>query len=98
MLVDFAGFDEWYDEDERVVSHPRDPFHRGDVLHSSRHVVVAIDGATVAESSTPYLLFEPPLPVRASYFSVGDHDDVAWTYTQVVDGEQLERPVTSWSR
>jgi uncharacterized protein (DUF427 family) len=108
VLVDFDGFDEWYDEDERVVSHPRDPFHRVDVLHSSRHVTVAIDGATVAESSTPYLLFEPPLPVRyyfapedvtahlqpsdthtacaykgrASYFSVGDHDDVAWTYTE----------------
>ena len=108
VLVDFDGFDEWYDEDERVVSHPRDPFHRVDVLHSSRHVTVAIDGATVAESSTPYLLFEPPLPVRyyfapedvtahlqpsdthtacaykgrASYFSVSDHDDVAWTYPE----------------
>ena len=28
-----------------------------DVLHSSRHVVVAIDGATVAESSTPRIAF-----------------------------------------
>jgi uncharacterized protein (DUF427 family) len=39
---------------------------------------VVIDGTTVAESSAPYLLFEPPLPVRY-YFA---RDDVAWTYTE----------------
>jgi hypothetical protein len=50
VLVDFGGFDEWCDEDERVMSHPRDPFHRVDVLRNSRDVAVAIDSATVAES------------------------------------------------
>jgi uncharacterized protein (DUF427 family) len=64
VIVDFAGFDEWYEEDERNFGHPRDPFHRIDIVHSSRHVRVEIDGETVAESSTPIMLFEPPLPPR----------------------------------
>jgi uncharacterized protein (DUF427 family) len=64
VIVDFAGFDEWYEEDERNFAHPRDPFHRIDIVHSSRHVRVEIDGETVAESSAPIMLFEPPLPPR----------------------------------
>ena len=64
VIVDFDGFDEWYEEDERNVGHPRDPFHRIDIVHASRHVVVELDGEVLAESSAPYLLFEPPIPVR----------------------------------
>ena len=64
LIVDFDGFDEWYEEDERNVGHPRDPFHRIDIVHSSRHVRVERDGVVLAESSKPYLLFEPPIPVR----------------------------------
>ena len=64
VLLDFAGFDAWYEEDERNLSHPRDMFHRIDIVHSSRHVRVELDGTTLAESARPYLLFEPPLPVR----------------------------------
>jgi uncharacterized protein (DUF427 family) len=64
VIVDFDAFDAWYEEDERNVGHPRDPFHRIDIVHSSRHVRVEHDGELVAESTDPYLLFEPPLPVR----------------------------------
>ena len=31
VVLDFAGFDVWYEEDEEIFSHPRDPFHRVDV-------------------------------------------------------------------
>jgi uncharacterized protein (DUF427 family) len=64
VILDFTGFDAWYEEDERNVAHPRDPFHRIDIVHSSRHVRVELGGETLAESARPYLLFEPPLPVR----------------------------------
>ena len=64
VVLDFDDFDAWYEEDERNVSHPRDPFHRIDIVHSSRHVRVEVDGEVLAESSRPYLLFETPLPVR----------------------------------
>jgi len=64
VIVDFDGFDAWYEEDERNVAHPRDPFHRIDIVRSSRHVRVERDGVLLAESTRPALLFEPPLPVR----------------------------------
>src|SRR5882757_439362 len=63
VILDFAAF-EWLDEDEPVVSHPHDPFSRIDVLRSSRHVRVELDGRLLAESSRPMLLFETLLPVR----------------------------------
>jgi uncharacterized protein (DUF427 family) len=64
VVLDFDAFDAWYEEDERNVGHPRDPFHRIDIVHSSRQVRVEADGEVLAESTAPYLLFEPPLPVR----------------------------------
>jgi uncharacterized protein (DUF427 family) len=71
VLLDFDGFDEWYEEDERNLAHPRDPFHRVDIVHSSRTVRVEIDGTVLAESDSAHLLFEPPLPVRY-YFPLAD--------------------------
>ena len=71
VLLDFAGFDDWYEEDDLNLAHPRDPFHRVDIVHSSRHVRVELDGRVLAETTSPYLLFEPPLPVRY-YFALGD--------------------------
>lgn len=64
FIVDFDAFDEWFEEDERNVGHPRDPFHRIEIVHSSRSVRVEHDGELLAASSRPYLLLEPPLPVR----------------------------------
>jgi len=64
VQVDWGAVDRWLEEDEEVVGHPRDPFHRIDVRESSRHVVVALDGEVVAESRRPTLLFETGLPVR----------------------------------
>lgn len=56
--------DAWYEEDDEVFRHPRDPYHRVDVLNSSRHVQVAVGGVVVADSHRPRLLFETSLPVR----------------------------------
>jgi uncharacterized protein (DUF427 family) len=62
--LDFRAFDEWYEEDERVVGHPRDPFHRIDVVRSSRPVRVEVDGEVVAESTRARMLFETNLATR----------------------------------
>ena len=64
VIVDFEACDEWFEEDERNVGHPRDPFHRIEIVHSSRSVRVERDGELLAASSRPYLLLEAPLPVR----------------------------------
>jgi uncharacterized protein (DUF427 family) len=56
--------DAWFEEDDEVFVEPRNPYHRVDVLHSSRHVRVEINGETVAETTRPSLLFETTLPTR----------------------------------
>ena len=47
-----------------MFTHPRDPYTRVDILPSSRHVRVEVDGVTIAETTKPTLLFETGLPVR----------------------------------
>jgi uncharacterized protein (DUF427 family) len=64
VRLDWHAMDAWFEEDEEVFTHPRDPSTRVDVLASSRHVRIEVAGATVAESSSPRLLFETGLPER----------------------------------
>ena len=56
--------DSWFEEDDEVFVHPRDPYTRVDVLNSSRHVRVEVEGETIAETHRPRLLFETGLPTR----------------------------------
>ncbi len=63
VLLDFAAFD-WLEDDEEIIGHPRDPFHRIDIRASSAEVQVALDGATLAETNGAQLLYETLLPVR----------------------------------
>jgi uncharacterized protein (DUF427 family) len=56
--------DRWFEEDEEVFVHPRDPYHRIDVVRSDRHVRVSLDGEVLAESDRALALFESNLPVR----------------------------------
>jgi uncharacterized protein (DUF427 family) len=64
VRVDWDAMDEWLEEDEPVYTHPRDPYHRIDILASGRHVEVSIEGMTVADSHQPRILFETGLPPR----------------------------------
>jgi uncharacterized protein (DUF427 family) len=60
----FHKLDAWFEEDDEIFAHPRSPFHRVDVLNSSRKVKVMIDGEVVAESNRPRVLVETGLPLR----------------------------------
>lgn len=64
FAFEWNKMDSWYEEDEEIFVHPRDPYKRVDVLASKRHVRVLIDGQTIAESRRPRLLFETNHPVR----------------------------------
>lgn len=55
---------EWFEEDEQVYVHPRDPHTRIDILPSSRHVEVVVDGIVVADTRSARFLFETGLPTR----------------------------------
>jgi uncharacterized protein (DUF427 family) len=60
----FDRVDHWYEEDEEVSVHPRDPYHRVDVRSSARTIRVSLDGTLLAETSRALALFETNLPVR----------------------------------
>lgn len=60
----WGEMDAWFEEDEEVSVHPRDPYVRIDLLRSSRPICVEVAGETVAETERPVLLFETGLPVR----------------------------------
>jgi uncharacterized protein (DUF427 family) len=69
LLQDYIAFywqsmDEWLEEDEPVIGHVRDPYHRVDVLCTSRHVSVSIAGTVLAESRHTRVIFETGLPPR----------------------------------
>jgi len=64
VALDFDAFDDWYEEDERIAGHPRDPFHRVDVRQSARPVRIEVDGEIVADTTRARLVFETSLPTR----------------------------------
>jgi uncharacterized protein (DUF427 family) len=143
--------DHWYEEDEEIFVHPRDPYKRVDVVASARPVRVVVGGETVAETRHAQFLFETRLPTRyyippedvrmdllvpsakesrcpykgkARYWSVkiGDevYPDLVWSYPEpiaecpkitgqlcffneqvdaiLVDGKEVPRPLTRWSK
>ena len=148
---EWAALDAWFEEDEEVFVHPRNPYSRVDALRSTRRVRIELDGVVLAESSSPVMVFETGLPTRyylnrtevhfdhlvptdtvtscpykgmtSQYWSVrvgADlHPDLAWSYDfptrqllpiagliafynekvdVFVEGQQLERPTTHFSK
>jgi len=64
VAFEWGKMDSWYEEGEEVFVHPHDPYHRIDILQSSRHLRVVLGGTTVADTSRPVLLFETGFPAR----------------------------------
>lgn len=60
----FDKMDHFFEEDEEILGHPRDPYHRVDVLQSSQRVRAAANGETIAETHRPMALFETGFPAR----------------------------------
>jgi uncharacterized protein (DUF427 family) len=64
VRFDWGAMDAWFEEDEEVFVHPRDPYKRVDALRSSRTVRIEVGGVVVAETTRPTFLFETGLPRR----------------------------------
>ena len=67
----WAEMDAWFEEEEEVYVHPRDPYTRIEVTQSHRNVRIELNGEIIAETDHPVLLFETGLPARY-YIPVGD--------------------------
>lgn len=60
----WSALDEWLEEDETAIGHARDPYHRIDVLDTSRHVKISVAGEVLAETTRARVLYEAGLPPR----------------------------------
>jgi uncharacterized protein (DUF427 family) len=63
MMQDRVAFawramDAFYEEDERIVGHAADQYHRIDIRQSSCHLVVRIGDRIIADTTRPLVLFE----------------------------------------
>ncbi|MBB3086985.1 DUF427 domain-containing protein [Geodermatophilus sabuli] len=67
VRFEWSALDAWFEEDEEVFVHPRNPYARVDAVRSTRHVRVELDGVVLAESGAPVMVFETGLPPR-TYF------------------------------
>lgn len=63
LLLDFEAL-QWREDDEPIIGHPRDPFHRIDIRQSSDQITVQYEGTTLAETSRAVRLYETLLPPR----------------------------------
>lgn len=64
VTVPWDAVDAWYEEDERVLVHPRDPYHRVDTFLTPRRVEVSLDGVQLARTTRARMLCETSLPRR----------------------------------
>lgn len=75
----------WFEEDEPIYGHPRNPYARVDALRSHRRVTVELDGVLLADTHSPVLLFETGLPTR--YYI--DRTDVSFEHLAPSSTETL---------
>jgi uncharacterized protein (DUF427 family) len=60
----FNRMGRWREEAEEIGVHPRDPYHRVDVLATDRHIKISLDGVVLADTDRALALFESNLPTR----------------------------------
>src|SRR6185312_4046814 len=82
VTVRWGAVETWLEEDDEIIVHPRDPYHRIDVLNTSRHIVVRVAGEEVARSQTARILFETALPQR--YYLPRDDVRMEWLSRSLV--------------
>lgn len=75
----------WFEEDEPIWGHPRNPYVRVDALRAHRRVIVELNGVVLADTRCPVLLFETGLPTR--YYV--DRTDVAFEHLEPSDTQTL---------
>lgn len=54
----WQAMDAFFEEDERILGHAADPYHRNDIRQSSRHLVVRDGARVIADTLRPLVLYE----------------------------------------
>ncbi len=108
----WGKMDHWYEEDEEIFVHARDPYKRVDTILSLRHVQVKVGGTVVADSRRTHFLFETGLPTRyyipkedvrtdlltpSELQTACPYKGVARYYSVAVDGKTFKNIVWTYS-
>jgi len=80
VALAWRAMDAFHEEEDRILGHAADPYHRIDVRHSSRHLVVRAGDRVVADTKSPLVLYESGFAPR---WYVPRGDVVAETLTLV---------------
>ncbi len=71
VTVEWASVNSWFEEEEEVFGHPRNPYHRVDCLRSQRRLIVEVSGVTLVDTSQNLAVYETALEPRL-YVAPGD--------------------------
>jgi uncharacterized protein (DUF427 family) len=77
----WPAMEAFYEEDERILGHAADSYHRIDIRQSSRRLVVRQQDRVVADTKRPLVLFESGFAPRW-YVPRADVDESALTFVQ----------------
>jgi uncharacterized protein (DUF427 family) len=58
VALAWRAMDGFYEEDDRILGHAADPYHRIDIRHASRRLVVRAGDRVVADTTSPLVLYE----------------------------------------
>jgi uncharacterized protein (DUF427 family) len=64
VTVEWGAADSWFEEDEQVFGHPRNPFHRVDCLRSQRRLRVEAAGVILVDTPDTVAVYETALEPR----------------------------------
>ena len=64
VTVAWDALDAWFEEDEQVFGHPRNPYHRVDCLRSERRLRVAAAGTSLVDTADTLAVYETALEPR----------------------------------
>jgi len=77
----WRAMDAFYEEDERILGHATDSYHRIDIRQASRNLVVRHQDRAVANTKRPVVLYESGFAPRW-YVPRADIDDSALTFVE----------------
>jgi uncharacterized protein (DUF427 family) len=64
VALAWRAMDAFYEEDERILGHAADAYHRIDIRRTSRHLIVRAGDRVIADTTTPLVLYESGFAAR----------------------------------
>jgi uncharacterized protein (DUF427 family) len=64
LTIPWGALDEWYQEEQRIVGYPANPYHRVDCIPTRRHLRVEVAGTVLVDTTETLGVYETALVTR----------------------------------